>query len=140
LKLHTFLSSIPSVSPQHPLAAARDLRKKGVEVAYCLPLPTEETNWKVAFEKPTDIALVGSWPNKAAVKGKDDVEYGVDVAVQMPEVRLLVSAGYNEANMLGFGRSCSKKKTMSMQGSSKGELFISLRLRKQFKTRSQGST
>ncbi|KAH6905454.1 pre-rRNA processing protein Utp22 [Coprinopsis sp. MPI-PUGE-AT-0042] len=85
LNLHSFLSKLPSVSPQHPLAAARDLRKKGVEVAYCLPLPTEETNWKVAFERPTDIALVGSWPNKVAVKGKDDVEYGVDVAVQMPE-------------------------------------------------------
>ncbi|KAH6905443.1 Nrap protein-domain-containing protein [Coprinopsis sp. MPI-PUGE-AT-0042] len=76
LNLHTFLSKLPSVSPQHPLAAAHNLHKKGVEVAYCLPLPTEETNWKVAFEKPTDITLVGSWPNKVAVKGKDGVEFG----------------------------------------------------------------
>ncbi|EAU86967.1 pre-rRNA processing protein Utp22 [Coprinopsis cinerea okayama7 len=84
LNLHTFLLKIPSVSAQHPLEASKGLLKKGIAVPYCLPLPTEETNWKVAFEKPSEITLVGSWANKVSVKPKDDLHYGVDVAVEMP--------------------------------------------------------
>jgi len=80
--------NLPAAEPQHPLEAARKLLKKGVAVPYCTPLPTEDTNWKVAFEKPDDITLVGSWPNKTSVKAKDGHKYGVDVAVQMPDVRL----------------------------------------------------
>ncbi|KAJ2925593.1 hypothetical protein H1R20_g11503, partial [Candolleomyces eurysporus] len=85
LKLHTFLMGLPSVEPQHPLDASRKLLSKGVSVPYCLPLPIEDTNWKVAFEAPDDITLVGSWPNKISVKPKDGQKYGVDVAVQMPD-------------------------------------------------------
>ncbi|KAF8066902.1 Nrap protein [Lyophyllum atratum] len=84
LSLHAFLMGLPSVSPKHPLEASRQLLKKGVSVPYSVPLPTEETNWKVAFEKPSDIAVVGSWPNKISVKAKDNVRFGVDIAVEMP--------------------------------------------------------
>ncbi|KAF7330353.1 Mannose-6-phosphate isomerase [Mycena venus] len=82
--LHSVLMAAPPVAPQHPLEAARRLIKKGVSVPYCLPQPLEDTNWKVAFEKPSDITLVGSWPNKIAVKGKDGSKFGVDLAVEMP--------------------------------------------------------
>ncbi|GLB41186.1 putative U3 small nucleolar RNA-associated protein 22 [Lyophyllum shimeji] len=85
LALHTFLMGLPSVAPRHPLEASRRLLKKGVSVPYSAPLPTEETNWKVAFEKPSDITVVGSWPNKISVKAKDGVRFGVDVAVEMPD-------------------------------------------------------
>ncbi|KAF8908204.1 Nrap protein [Gymnopilus junonius] len=83
-ELHSFLKGISSVSPQHPLEAARKLQKKGVAVPYPLPLPTEETNWKVAFEPPSDVNLIGSWANKVSVKPKDDQDVGVDLAVEMP--------------------------------------------------------
>jgi U3 small nucleolar RNA-associated protein 22 len=79
--------SLPSIAPQHPLAAAR-LLKKGIAVPYSIPLPTEDTNWKVSFEKPTDVTLVGSWANKVSVKGKDGGKFGVDLAVEMPEVTI----------------------------------------------------
>ncbi|KAF8178500.1 Nrap protein [Pholiota molesta] len=82
--LHSFLKELPSVIPQHPLEAARKLLKKGVSVPYSLPLPTEETNWKVAFEPPSDINLVGSWANKVSVKPKDGNKFGVDLALEMP--------------------------------------------------------
>ncbi|KAK7059108.1 U3 snoRNP protein [Paramarasmius palmivorus] len=82
--LHTFLSELPPVSPQHPLQGARELLKKGVSVPYSIPLPTEETQWKVAFQKPSDITLVGSWATKTHVKGQDGCKYGVDLAVEMP--------------------------------------------------------
>lgn len=84
--LHVFMKSLPSVGPKHPLEASRKLRKTGVEVPYPLPLPTEETKWMVAFEAPGDITLVGSWANKTSVKAKDERKYGVDIAVEMPNV------------------------------------------------------
>lgn len=77
---------IPSIPQQHPLEAARKMLKKGVAVPYTLPLPTEETNWKVSYESPSDILLVGSWANKISVKPKDGLRYGVDLAVEMPDV------------------------------------------------------
>ncbi|KAJ7039536.1 Nrap protein, partial [Mycena alexandri] len=82
--LHGVLMASTPVAPQHPLDAARKLIKKGVAVPYCLPQPSEDSNWKVAFEKPSDITMVGSWPNKISVKGKDGSKFGVDLAVEMP--------------------------------------------------------
>lgn len=87
LAVHAFLMSLPTASPQHPLEAARELLKQGVSVPYSLPFPTEETNWRVSFEKPSDITLVGSWANKVNVKHKDGFRFGVDLAVEMPAVR-----------------------------------------------------
>ena len=81
--------AIPPTTPQHPLEGARRLLKTGVAVPYSLPLPTEETNWKVAFDPPTDIILVGSWANKVTVKPKDDQKLGVDLAIEMPDVRFI---------------------------------------------------
>ncbi|KAG6887313.1 hypothetical protein C0992_012897, partial [Termitomyces sp. T32_za158] len=85
LSLHAVLMGLPSIELRHPLEASRLLLKKGVAVPYSAPLPTEETNWKVAFEKPSDIAVVGSWPLKTSVKAKDAMRFGVDVAVEMPD-------------------------------------------------------
>ncbi|TRM70534.1 Nrap protein [Schizophyllum amplum] len=83
--LHASLIKIPSKAPNHPLQAARPLQKQGVAVPYSLPLPSEDTNWKVAFEKPSNITVVGSWGNKVSVKGKDKARFRVDVAVEMPD-------------------------------------------------------
>lgn len=49
-----------------------------------MPAPTEDTNWKVSFEKPEDIAIVGSWITKLSVKAQDKRPYRVDLAVEMP--------------------------------------------------------
>ncbi|KAL1700082.1 Nrap protein [Schizophyllum commune] len=83
--LHAALQKIPSKAPTHPLRAAEPLMKQDVAVPYSLPVPTEETNWKVAFEKPSNITIVGSWGNKLSVKGKDKAPFRVDVAVEMPD-------------------------------------------------------
>jgi len=65
---------------------------KGIAVPYILPFPTEETNWKVGYESPSDIFLVGSWPNKMSVKPKDGLRYGVDLAVEMPDVSIVLKS------------------------------------------------
>ncbi|KAJ7510322.1 Nrap protein [Mycena galericulata] len=82
--LHGVLMGLAPVAPQHPLEASRKLIRKAISVPYCLPQPTEDTKWKVAFETPSDITLVGSWPNKISVKGKDGSKFGIDLAVEMP--------------------------------------------------------
>ncbi|KAF9024362.1 hypothetical protein BDZ89DRAFT_1069175, partial [Hymenopellis radicata] len=58
--------------------ADRPLLKKSISV----PLPSD-SNWKVAFEQPSNITLVGSWNNKTSVKGMDGRSWGIDIAVEM---------------------------------------------------------
>ncbi|KAI0030094.1 Nrap protein [Vararia minispora EC-137] len=110
LSLHSVISAAPSIPPQHPLEAARSLlspasdsaskreRSNGkvkvkdessapsvaIAVPYAFPAPPEDANWKVSFEKPSEITLVGSWANKVGVKAKDNKPWIVDIAVEMP--------------------------------------------------------
>ncbi|THH22517.1 hypothetical protein EUX98_g8176 [Antrodiella citrinella] len=86
--LYTCLNSLPSIPSRHPLEAAKDLLKKEIAVPYTLPLPAQDVNWKVAFEKPTEVILVGSWPNKLSVRAKDKRPYVVDLAVEIPSTLL----------------------------------------------------
>lgn len=55
-----------------------------ISVPYSSPTPTEDANWKVSFEKPSNIAIVGSWINNVAVKSPDGEPWVVDLAVEMP--------------------------------------------------------
>ncbi|KAH7890378.1 Nrap protein [Phlebopus sp. FC_14] len=84
LALRSHLLSLPETPPQNPLSAARALSKKGVAVPFSLPHPTSEVKWKVSFEPPSDIHVVGSWANHISVKKKDGGNFGVDVIVEMP--------------------------------------------------------
>ncbi|KAH9914177.1 Nrap protein [Epithele typhae] len=84
LALHKLLAAIPSHPPQHPLHAARSFADRAVAVPYVRPAPSEDTNWKVAFEPPAEIILAGSWATKTAVKAIDSIPHQVDVAVSMP--------------------------------------------------------
>ncbi|KAF7977526.1 hypothetical protein HWV62_3290 [Athelia sp. TMB] len=84
--IYSFLNStsLVSVPPTHPLAAAQKLLKKGVCVPYPAPPPNKDSKWKVAFESPAEVTLVGSWVGQGTVKGKDGAGFGVDLAVEMP--------------------------------------------------------
>ncbi|EPQ51620.1 Nrap protein [Gloeophyllum trabeum ATCC 11539] len=82
--LHSVLTSLSSREAQHPLEAAHKLQDKSISVPYPDPRPTKETNWKVGFEKPYDVNVVGSWANKCSVKGQDGTKFRVDLAVEMP--------------------------------------------------------
>ena len=82
-----------------------------ISVPYPLPTPTEDANWKVAFEKPANITIVGSWINNVAVKRKDDEPWVVDVAVEMPPARLFLRGCLSVANF-SCDRACFKKRTI----------------------------
>lgn len=74
----------------NPLAAAKVLAKQGVAVPFAFPLPSRDAKWKVAFEPPSEISVVGSWGNGIAVKKQSGSLFGVDLSVEMPEVRCLL--------------------------------------------------
>jgi U3 small nucleolar RNA-associated protein 22 len=80
-------------------------------VPYPLPTPTEDANWKVAFEKPANITIVGSWINNVAVKRKDDEPWVVDVVVEMPSARLFLRCFLSVANF-SCHRAYFKKRTI----------------------------
>lgn len=83
--LRTHCISIPSIEPLNPLTAAKILSKKGVAVPFAFPLPFPDAKWKVAFEPPKEIYVVGSWANGIAVKKQTGSHFGVDLSVEMPE-------------------------------------------------------
>jgi hypothetical protein len=113
------------------LEASRKLRRSGIEVPYPLPPPTEETKWKVAFEAPSDITLVGSWANKVSVKAKDERKYGVDVAVEMPSVCIDISKR-KSVFLIRECRNFFKKRITSMGVSFTNEHTIWLSLSRPF--------
>ncbi|KAG8881364.1 hypothetical protein FRB97_009629 [Tulasnella sp. 331] len=82
--IHAVISNLAEVIPQHPIRAAEALQGQGVTVVYPSPPPTEETNWKVGFSKPTDIKVVGSWANKVSVPAIDGRGLDIDLALEMP--------------------------------------------------------
>ncbi|OAX41846.1 Nrap protein [Rhizopogon vinicolor AM-OR11-026] len=84
LSLRNHILSLPSIIPQNPLTAAQTLAKQGVAVPFVHPLPSRDDKWKVAFEPPMEINIVGSWGNGIAVKKKNGGRFGVDLSVEMP--------------------------------------------------------
>lgn len=77
--------SIPSIAPLSPLAAIKVLAKQGVAVPSVFPLPSPDVKWKVAFEPPREICVVGSWGNGIAVKKQSGSRFSVDLSMEMPE-------------------------------------------------------
>lgn len=83
--LKTTLESIPSASSLSPL----DARKKHKHVKYPKGVQESlgEVQWKVGYERPLRINVVGYWPAGLALKTQG--RFTVDLAVEMPEVRSL---------------------------------------------------
>lgn len=70
------------------MQAFKKLQKNGVSLLLTKPEPTKATNWKVAFEPPSAIQLVGGWPLQLTVLNRSRW-LTVDLALEMPYVSLL---------------------------------------------------
>lgn len=92
---------------------------------YSIPQPSEGVKWTVAFERPSEINLVGSWPNKIGVKAASGPAWMVDVALEMPAVRSLASSKSNSLTKQ-LCSLCYKKKITWMDVSFTSEPFILL--------------
>ncbi|KZV76888.1 Nrap protein [Peniophora sp. CONT] len=85
LTLHTALTSAPSFEPETPLSAARKLlKKKHVATPWAFPSPAADANWKVSFDAPSEVTLVGSYALQTSVKPPDGLPWTLDLAVSMP--------------------------------------------------------
>lgn len=83
--------------------------------------PAEDTKWTFAFEKPSDIAIVGSWATKTGVKSKDEngPRWTVDVALEMPSVRLPV-----DLQILAVTLTCARIQTLFQEKDYLGDRFF----------------
>lgn len=84
-QLQRLLQNLPSIQPM-PLSQALEALKKragrNVQVPFCEPVPAQDPAYKFAFEPPSALNLVGSWPLKTAARRTGDMD--VDVEVCMP--------------------------------------------------------
>ena len=84
-RLHTTFEGIKPIEPSSIPDALKKLEKRSkgsIKVPFPDPAPKDGAQYKLAFEKPAGMHLVGSWPLKSAAIKPDGVD--VDVAVVMP--------------------------------------------------------
>ena len=60
------------------------LKNHNIAIPFPVPRPTNDIKYKFGFKKPSAFYLVGSYPLKTVVRGRDG--FNVDVAVIMPQV------------------------------------------------------
>lgn len=84
--VHDLVHSLPEMAPVAPKKAI----KKVPGVPFPGPkalLPTaEEVQWKLGFEKPTEVLVAGSWPVVGGYKKAKGEEGNIDIVVMMPSV------------------------------------------------------
>ncbi|KAK4249989.1 Nrap protein [Corynascus novoguineensis] len=85
--LHRIKGAIESIKPHDALPigqATYKLEKKHkIKVPFPDPQPQENSNYKVAFAKPSQFNVVGSYVSKTMIKAQKD--HGVDMVIVIPE-------------------------------------------------------
>lgn len=69
--------------PQITEAAAKLEKKHKIKVPFPDPPPMENSNYKVAFAKPAQFNVVGSYVSKTMIKTQKD--HGIDMVLVLPE-------------------------------------------------------
>lgn len=82
--LKSLIQAIPATLPESPLKAHKQL-KHVVPYPPAIRASLKEVNWKVAFEPPQRLNVVGLWPVGAAVNTKEH-GFNIDLALEMPSV------------------------------------------------------
>ncbi|KAJ8323189.1 U3 snoRNP protein [Batrachochytrium dendrobatidis] len=82
-RLKSILDSIPSRSEVSIKDAISNLQKEGISIPFGNNHPPADTKCKFSFEKPSKVAIVGSFLLKTTAKTPFGVN--VDMSVQMPE-------------------------------------------------------
>ncbi|KAK4179379.1 putative nucleolar protein 6 [Triangularia setosa] len=85
--LHKIKGSIEAIKSQEPLpileAAAKFEKKSKIKIPFPDPQPPKNSNYKVAFAKPAQFNVVGSYVSKTMVKTQKD--HSVDMIVVLPQ-------------------------------------------------------
>lgn len=86
--VHDLVHALPEMTPVAP--------KKAIKKVPGVPFPgpkallpmAEEVQWKLGFEKPTEVLVAGSWPVVGGYKKAKGEEGNIDIVVMMPPVSL----------------------------------------------------
>lgn len=85
-RLHQLFEALSPIQPLPVGEAIKSFQKRTagskVRIPFPDPAPKAEANYKLGFEKPSAMHLVGSWPLKSTAKRPAGVD--VDIAVVMP--------------------------------------------------------
>ncbi|KAK4166544.1 putative nucleolar protein 6 [Cladorrhinum sp. PSN259] len=85
--LHRIKGSIEAIKSQEPLpiaqASSKFEKKHKIKIPFPNPQPPQNSNYKVAFTKPAQFNVVGSYVSKTMVKTQKD--FGVDMVVVIPQ-------------------------------------------------------
>ncbi|SPQ24728.1 215f0399-e698-4099-963f-f3b6416b7bed [Thermothielavioides terrestris] len=85
--LHRIKEAIEAIKPHEPRpiaeAAAKLEKKHKIKVPFPDPPPPENSNYKVAFEKPAQFNVVGSYVSKTMVRTQKD--HAIDMVLVLPE-------------------------------------------------------
>ncbi|PWN52033.1 Nrap protein [Violaceomyces palustris] len=84
-RLQTLFDTLKPLAPRSIPDAinAFDQKVKGsIKIPFPDPAPKDDAQYKLAFQKPSAMHLIGSWPLKSAAKRPEGLD--VDVAVVMP--------------------------------------------------------
>ncbi|KAK4232003.1 putative nucleolar protein 6 [Podospora fimiseda] len=85
--LYRIKGSIEAIKSQEPLlitqAASKFEKKHKIKIPFPNPQPPQNSNYKLAFEKPAQFNVVGSYVSKTMVKTQKD--FGVDMVVVIPQ-------------------------------------------------------
>ncbi|KAJ1542626.1 hypothetical protein HK096_009208, partial [Nowakowskiella sp. JEL0078] len=82
-KLKSFLDNLDDIEPLKIFEAVELLRRDGVEIPFANECP-KDAAYTFAFEKPNNVAVVGSYLLKTCSKSR--ITSNIDVAVDMPAV------------------------------------------------------
>ncbi|PLB39385.1 rRNA-processing protein UTP22 [Aspergillus candidus] len=82
-KVKDIFERLPEISPKPAFDAEKDLRRvHDIVVPYPEPRPGKDTKYTVAYARPSNVNVVGSFALRTGVK--PDAIYTVDLAVTMP--------------------------------------------------------
>ncbi|SPC64141.1 uncharacterized protein UHOD_05221 [Ustilago sp. UG-2017b] len=85
-RLHQLFESLAPIDPKPVGEAIKGFQRhtsgSKVRIPFPDPAPKTDANYKLGFEKPSAMHLVGSWPLKSAAKRPEGID--VDVAAVMP--------------------------------------------------------
>ncbi|KAK4203525.1 putative nucleolar protein 6 [Triangularia verruculosa] len=85
--LHKIKGSIEAIKAQEPLpileAATKFEKKSKIKIPFPDPQPPKNSNYKVAFAKPAQFNVVGSYVSKTMLKTQKD--HSVDMIVVLPQ-------------------------------------------------------
>ncbi|KAL2163451.1 hypothetical protein VTH06DRAFT_5509 [Thermothelomyces fergusii] len=85
--LHRIKGTIENIKPHEPLPiaqAASKLEKTAkIRVPFPDPQPQEDSNYKVAFAKPAQFNVVGSYVSRTMIKTQKD--HGIDMVIVIPK-------------------------------------------------------